>query len=270
MSARLGIVGAGSMGGAVLHGAVEAGILSPSEIVVADPNDDRRREASNLGCIVSSEAKDAFEAQQVVLAVKPQVFPTVAKGVGGLARDTIVISVMAGLHSSTIRTALGERARIVRVMPNTPCRVRAGVSAIALGAGAQPGDEALAHRILASLGEVVEVDESKMHAVTAVSGSGPAYVFLLAEAMEQAAIAEGFDRHTARTLAYGTIHGAGRLLAESPRRTTADDLRTAVTSPGGTTAAALEFLFEREFPQIVAEAILAARERGQELEAGDA
>ncbi len=140
------------------------------------------------------------------------------------------------------------------------------MTAIALGEGAQPGDELFVHDLFRAVGQVVQVDESHMHAATAVSGSGPAYVFLLAEAMEQAGTQIGLDARTARRLAYQTILGAGRLLAEDTRAS-ADALRTAVTSPGGTTAAALEVLFEKELPQIVTEAITAARDRGIELDA---
>jgi pyrroline-5-carboxylate reductase len=165
--------------------------------------------------------------------------------------------------SAAVRAALGENARVVRVMPNTPCQIGAGMSAIALGEGASPGDETLARSLFESLGKVIAVDEHLMDAVTAVSGSGPAYVFLLAEAMEQAAVKIGLTMHDARILVSQTILGSARLLSESGQ--TADELRQAVTSPGGTTAAALEVMFERELPETMSLAITAARDRGREL-----
>jgi pyrroline-5-carboxylate reductase len=149
-------------------------------------------------------------------------------------------------------------------MPNMPCQIGAGMAAIAVGEGAQPGDETLAVGIFEALGRTVIVDEAVMHAVTAVSGSGPAYVFLLAEAMEQAGVGLGLDPDTARLLVRQTILGAGKLLAESDR--TASELRVAVTSPGGTTEAALTEMLSRELPTIVQDAVTAARDRGAELE----
>ena len=170
---------------------------------------------------------------------------------------------MAGLSSASIRQGLGGLVRVIRVMPNVPCRLRVGVSAIAAGEAARPGDEAFACALFGVLGRVVIVGEPQLHAVTALSGSGPAYVFLLAEAMEQAGVQVGLERHTARLLAYQTIHGAGCMLVQPDGD--ADALRRAVTSPGGTTSAATEVMFEQELPQIVANAVLAARDRGIEL-----
>lgn len=260
------------MGSAILRGAAEAGVLDPSTVLVIEPDDGRREEARRLGCVVSAEARFAWDSPQILLAVKPQVFAKVADQMGPAPAGTsgvVVTSIMAGLSSATIRQALGGNTRIIRAMPNTPCRVKAGMTAIAMGDGARAGDEHFPLMLFASLGRVVKVEEHLLHAVTAVSGSGPAYVFLLAESMEQAGIQAGLDPHTARTLAYQTILGAGRLLTAdgdaSHGPISADALRSQVTSPGGTTAAALEVFFEAEMPQIVAEAILAARDRAVEL-----
>lgn len=247
-----------------MRGGIGAGVIDARAVLVVDPDEARRSEAAALGCRTLPAVRGEMEAEQILLAVKPQKWDEAALQIGRLARPAIVISIMAGVGSVRIRESLREHARVVRVMPNTPCRLRAGVSAMALGAGAAAGDEQFARRLLESLGRVVEVDESMLNAVTALSGSGPAYVFLLAEAMEQAGEQMGLDRRTARILAYHTILGSGRLLTECDE-VVADSLRAAVTSPGGTTAAALEVLFERELPQIVAEAIIAARDRGEEL-----
>lgn len=263
MAIKLGIIGAGNMGMAIVRGVIEAGVLPPQTIVVADLDESCRKAAAGLGCRSTADAAEMREAGQILLAVKPQGFAAVAGAIGPLQRGTVVISIMAGLGSRAIRQALGPLARVVRAMPNTPCRVGAGMTAIAPGDGAEPGDEALAVKIFAALGRTVIVHEHHMHAVTGISGSGPAYVFLLAEAMEHAAVSAGLDDVTAGLLVRQTILGAGTLLAESAEAPA--ELRAAVTSPGGTTEAALEVMMDRDWPAIVGDAIAAARDRGAEL-----
>lgn len=265
MSATLAVIGFGTMGSAIVRGACAAGALDPRTLLVIEPDEGRRAQAAALGCRAVATLLEELVAENLLLAVKPQMWLEAARDLGTLAHDTIVISIMAGILSERIREKLGHRARVIRVMPNTPCRLGEGISAMAPGAGTLAGDEAFARRIFSALGCVVDVDESMLNAVTALSGSGPAYVFLLAEAMEQAGVQMGLDWRTARALAYQTIRGAGGLLTENDE-IVADQLRSAVTSPGGTTAAALEVLFERELPQIIAEAIIVARDRGEELD----
>lgn len=265
MAVQLGVIGAGAMGGAILNGALDTGLVAPGDVIVCDAEETKLRPFEKRGCATTTDPAGATEAKHVLLAVKPQVFPEVAEPIGELKEETIVISVMAGLSSDRIRDRLGKGARVIRVMPNTPCRVNAGMSAIACGAGAKEGDDDFAILIFSALGRVVRVKEKEMHAVTAMAGSGPAYVFLLAESLEQAGRQVGLSPSTARTLAYQTVLGAGRLLTDSDDAD-ADKLRTAVTSPGGTTAAALAVMFEKELPQIVAEAVIAARDRGMELD----
>jgi pyrroline-5-carboxylate reductase len=175
----------------------------------------------------------------------------------------VIISIMAGLHTTRVRVAMGSNARVIRAMPNMPCQIGAGMTAIALGDGAKPGDEALAWSLFAALGRTVLLDESLMHAVTAVSGSGPAYIFALAEAMEQAGLATGLAPDVARVLVTQTILGAARMLSESDQ--TAAALRQAVTSPGGTTAAALQVFEQRGFNSTIVDALVAARDRGAAL-----
>ncbi|TVQ53976.1 MAG: pyrroline-5-carboxylate reductase [Phycisphaerales bacterium] len=262
----MGVIGGGNMARAIIEGAIRQEVLEPESIIVAEINESRLSEMAALGCAVTRHAGDVVDAEQIMLAIKPQVMAEVAKTIAPMPESRPVISIMAGRHSSTIRAALGEHARIVRVMPNTPCQIGAGMSVIALGEGAQPGDEALAEKLFSAIGRCLTMDESHMHAVTAVSGSGPAYLFLFAEAMEQAADQLGLPHRDGRTLVAQTLLGAARLLNESGQ--TADQLRQSVTSPGGTTAAAIEVMFEGELPQIVAEALLAARQRGEELDVG--
>lgn len=263
MGARLGIIGGGNMGRAIVAGAIQAQVLVPQDVVVAEIDAGRRAELDRLGCRTTDDPAGVLDAEQLMLAVKPQSFPEVARAVAPLPEPRVVISIMAGLGSRGIRSALGP-ARVVRVMPNTPCRIGAGMAAIALGDGAEPGDETLAIAIFEALGATALVDEAQMHVVTAVSGSGPAYVFLLAEAMQRAAEGLGLSRETAALLTSRTVAGAGRLLVESAEPPA--DLRRAVTSPGGTTAAAIELMLTRDLPQIVIDAVTAARDRGAELE----
>lgn len=270
MHYRLGVIGAGNMGFAVVHGALSQGVLRAPDVLIIEPDPARRERAAASGCAVREHIPPDFLAQceQIMLAVKPQVFPAIAKALQGAGTTSrVVISIMAGIPSDRIRAALGDWARVVRVMPNLPCMIGEGVSAISLGApgtGATEDDSALAHELFSALGAVVRVEEAQMYAVTAVSGSGPAYIYLLAEAMQQAAEQMGLAPPAARELVMRTISGAGAMLRAFPEKTAAT-LRQEVTSPGGTTAAALQVMFEKKLPEIVVEALLAARARGEEL-----
>lgn len=263
MAHRLGIIGGGHMGGAIVRGCIRAGVVQPREIIVVEIDASRRMDFEKLGCDTTSDAARVTGADQVLLAVKPQAFSEVAKSIGSLPESKIVISIMAGHSSGAIRAALGGKARIVRAMPNVACQIGTGMTAIAIGAGAQPGDESLAVSIFSALGKIVMLDESLIHAATAVSASGPAYVFLLAEAMEQAAIELGIDSDAARMMVSQTVLGAGQLLAESQQL--ASQLRQSVTSRGGTTDAAIQIFEQRRFREMVIEALQAARDRGREL-----
>lgn len=264
MARTLGIIGGGNMGSAILEGAIQRNVLTPSEVIVAELDRARRKRIQSIGCATTTDAKETLDAEQVMIAVKPQSFVELASAIAPLPRSMVVISIMAGLSSRKIRSGLGDEARVVRIMPNTPCQINEGMSALALGDGAKKGDDALARSLFEAIGRCIQVEESQMHAVTAVSGSGPAYIFLLAESMEQAALQLGLTRAQARIMVTQTVLGAARLLEDSETR--ADQLRQSVTSPGGTTAAAMEVMFERELPQIISEAIIAAKDRGEELD----
>lgn len=260
---RLAVIGAGNMGQAVIRGVIAAGLLQPRQIIIYEPEEAKLKVVAALGCRAGSLLSSAAEAGHVLLAIKPQQFPAVVAGLGRLTQPAIVISVMAGLGTDRVRAALGDHARVVRVMPNMAAQLRAGTAAVALGAGAQPGDERFVLEIFNALGTAVVVEEPLMNAVTAVSGSGPAYVFLLAEAMEQAAIKLGLPQATARALVAQTIAGAGHLLQQPGADPAA--LRQAVTSKGGTTEAALRVMLDRKLPEIIVQALTAARDRGIEL-----
>jgi pyrroline-5-carboxylate reductase len=265
--ADVALIGAGRMGGAMARGwladPARAGI---SRLHVVEPSPDPEL-ASLCSAGPATLNGDAQPVDIVVLAVKPQSLAAAAPGLAGWIRpETLVLSIMAGLTLRQIGDAL-KVGRIVRAMPNTPGAIGQGVSAFALSSACLPADQAAAERLLSPLGKVIgPVPEDRMDAVTAVSGSGPAYVFLLAEALEAAGRAAGLEPQVAAQLARGTVAGAGALLAtgEDPSA-----LRRAVTSPGGTTAAALDVLMAPGgLPDLMRKAVEAAARRGAELSRG--
>ncbi len=262
---ELGFIGAGNMAEAIARGAIAGDVVAADRMIAYDPAEARRSLFAELGIAVASSGGEvARRSGQVLLAVKPQVMPEAAGELAGaLEHDPVLISIMAGVRTAKLGAALGRAARIIRVMPNTPLMVGRGMAGVARGGHARPGDEALAMRLF-SVGrsEAIAVDEAALDAITAVSGSGPAYVFYLAEAMEAAARELGLAEH-ARRLVSQTLVGAATLLAESPDD--AATLRRKVTSPGGTTQAAIERLDAGEVSRCIVEAIRAAEKRSREL-----
>ena len=265
MGYRLAFIGAGNMAEAIVRAALQQQAVRADELILADPSEQRRQLFADLGVTVTADNGEAIApSEQVVLAVKPQTLPKVADELGAhLTADHVVISIMAGVRLAKLRQALGDHVRrLVRVMPNTPMLVGRGMSAIALGPDAQAGDDELAMMLLGAGGEAVRVDESAMDAVTAVSGSGPAYLFYLAEAMESAARELGLGDQSPKLVAQ-TLVGAAHLLQN------ADDdaatLRQRVASPGGTTEAALSHMDAHQMNQIIVNAIKAAAQRSEEL-----
>lgn len=284
---RILCIGGGNMARALIEGSRRAGILTSSDWAVAEPDEAKRRYLDSLGIVTAPVAtalpllrnRDGVAAQGsttaatreslILLAVKPQSLDEVARDAANLdLSDRIVISILAGTPSVRVRAALGGRCRIIRAMPNLPASLGQGCTAIALGEGARPGDEAFALRLFSAIGPVVErIDESLMDAFTAVAGSGPAYLFYLAEAMQRAAVSLGFDPAAADRIVRQVIAGSAALLAASPDRAPAD-LRAAVTSKGGTTEAACNSLDADEVMQAFIRALTAARDRGRALAGG--
>jgi pyrroline-5-carboxylate reductase len=258
------LVGGGRMGSAMLAGWRERG-LSPS--VLVDPSPSAAALAGPDLTVVGTpdSVPDGFVPAAVVLAVKPQNAAEVLPAHARHAGSAVFLSIMAGRTIAGMRDLLGERAAIVRAMPNTPAAVRQGITVFCPGPGVSEPQQTLCGALLEAIGEVASVtDESLLDPVTAVSGSGPAYVFLLAELMEQAAIEQGIPAPLARRLARQTVAGSGALLAASPEDAAA--LRVAVTSPGGTTQAALSVLMAPEnWPGSLHRAIAAATARSREL-----
>lgn len=271
----LAVIGGGNMARAILGGASEAGLVR-GRCVVAEPVEDKRADFE-LAVPSAAEAiawvrerEPAPGAGQVLLAVKPQMLDAVAGEIApvlaGEDPGRVVITILAGTPSAKVRAALGGTARVVRAMPNTPARIGRGITAVCLGDGARQGDDAFAKLLFAGVGRVVDLPESLLDAFTAVAGSGPAYVFYLVEAMVEAACELGFEREQATAIVRETVSGAGELMRSSPEAPRA--LRAAVTSKGGTTAAATEVLDQAGVMDHVIRAIHAARHRGTELAKG--
>ncbi len=259
------LVGCGKMGGALLSGWRERGI---STAIVVDPAPGAA-ELAAPGIKITASAQEIppdFTPAAVILAVKPQAAPQVLPAYGRFAGQAVFISIMAGKTIQSIGQMLGADAAIIRAMPNTPAAVRQGITVAVAGSLVTESQHALADTLLAATGGVAWVtEESLLDPVTAISGGGPAYVFLLTELLEKAALEQGIPPDLARLLARQTIIGSGALLAGSTDD--AANLRIAVTSPGGTTEQALAVLrADDAWPKSISAAIDAATKRSQELQ----
>jgi pyrroline-5-carboxylate reductase len=259
------LVGCGKMGGAMLSGWLERGL---SRAVVVEPFAPSAAAFEGRATVVPDAAgiPAGFAPRAVVFAIKPQEAPATLPAYARFAGDgTLFVSIMAGRSVASMRAALGAHAAVVRAMPNTPAAIRQGFTAAHAAPGVTAAQTALADALLAAVGEVAWVhEEDQINPVTAVSGGGPAYVFLLAEVMEQAAIEQGLPADLARRMARATVAGSGALLAASTQD--AAELRRAVTSPKGTTERALAVLMDpAAWPAAMSKAIQAATDRAREL-----
>ncbi len=258
----LSLIGAGKMGQAMLKGWLNSGL--PYPISVFDPNficdfDDLIHENGVL-----LNPKNPAKANIVILGIKPQTFANIVDDIEKYCdEDTLCISIMAGVSISSLSKTKAKR--IMRVMPNTPGQIGQGICGIFGNEFCSPQDWEIAKSLLSPLGAIIKVEtEGEIDAVTAVSGSGPAYVFLMAEAMADAGVKLGLDYATSLELAIATIKGAGALMMEG--KDTPENLRNAVTSPGGTTKAALDVLMnDDKFQSLMSDAISAAFKRAKEL-----
>lgn len=260
MSFDLVVIGGGNMGAALLGGMLESGVVAASDVAVVEPAARRRAELTErfTGVTVVDAVPDCAAA---VLAVKPPDIPTVAASAAehGARR---VLSVAAGVTTRTIRDAVGEDVSVLRTMPNTPALVGQGVSALSGAPGTSDDDLDWAEGILQGVGMVVRVAESQLDAVTGLTGSGPAYVFLIAEALMDAGVAAGLARATTEAMVTQLLVGSAALLAD---RGDPAALRAMVTSPGGTTAAGVNVLEQRAVRAALIDAVQAATERGRQL-----
>ncbi len=265
----IAFIGGGNMARSLIGALIRGGVAAAS-IAVAEP-DAGARDALVRDFAIDAHAATAAairDAGTIVLAVKPQVLQSVCAELGHALGDAspLIVSIAAGIRIEQIERWIGRPLPIVRAMPNTPALVGAGATGLIANVRASADDRARAEALLGAAGRTAWIErEALMDAVTALSGSGPAYFFLLVEALEDAAVAQGLPRETARMLASQTCLGAGRMLAESGEAPST--LRERVTSPGGTTAAALAAFEEGGFRELVSDAVAAATERGRELSA---
>jgi len=269
-SKKFGSIGGGVMGEALLSRLIVKEIYAAKDVLVSEPSRERRDFLTEkYGVEVTGDNKEvvANVSEAILLAVKPQVFPAVASELLSVSapEKPLIISILAGVPLSKLETAFPELP-VVRVMPNTPATVGAGMSAIAPGKYVTPAHLELAKGILQAVGEVVEVPESMMDAVTGLSGSGPGYVAVLVEALTDGGVRAGLPRAIASKLALQTVLGTAVLLQES--RMHPAELKDKVTSPGGTTIAGIAQLESAGFRSALIEAVMAASDRSRELGGG--
>jgi len=273
MAHTLLIVGGGKMGGALLGGLLSSGWVAPADVVVAETSAPRREQLAGefpgVRVVDVPEASDASDASEAgdgltgaVLAVKPDVAEGSCRVLGALG-VTRVLSIVAGMPCQRLETALGGQPSVVRAMPNTPALVRSGVTAISAGSYATSADLAWAEEVMGAVGTVVRLPERLLDPVTGLSGSGPAYFFLVAEALIESGVQMGLSREVSRTLVVQTMLGSATLLAETGEEPAV--LRAMVTSPAGTTAAGIRALESRAVRSAFMEAVAAATERSRSL-----
>lgn len=260
MAYELVVIGGGNMGAALLGGMLASEVVAPGDVGVVEPVAARREQLAEMFPGVAVVA-DVPGCRSAVIAVKPPDVASVAAAAAA-AGATRLLSVAAGVTTAAVGAAAGAGVAVVRTMPNTPALVGEGVSAIAGGAGATDADLDWAESILSGVGLVVRVSEAQLDAVTGLTGSGPAYVFLVAEALMDAGVAAGLPRATAEQMVAQLLVGSSKLLAE---RGDPAALRAMVTSPGGTTAAGVGVLEERAVRAALIGAVRAATERSREL-----
>ncbi len=264
---KLGIIGGGVMGEALLSRLVDQGLYAPSDVLVSEPQAERRSVLTQrYGVQTTHDNQLAAQAEVLLLAIKPQVFEAVTAALSGATAAapsaSLVISILAGVPLRKLEAAFPNQP-VLRAMPNTPATVGAGITAIAPGSHTQPLHLEQARRIFATVGEVVEVPESALDAVTGLSGSGPGYVALVVEALADGGVAAGLPRAIALQLAIQTVKGTAQLLQETGQHP--GQLKDQVTSPGGTTIAGIAALERAGLRSALIEAVQAAYRRSQEL-----
>ncbi|MFP5245335.1 MAG: pyrroline-5-carboxylate reductase [Thermoanaerobaculia bacterium] len=265
MTRTIGFIGAGNMAEAMIRGLLRGDDFAPGQIRASGPREERVRELrEKYGIEATGDNKHPARAEIVALSVKPQILSRVLDEVADtIAQDALVISIAAGVPVSTIQARLASGTRVIRAMPNTPALVDAGATAIAGGEHAREEDLADAKRIFDAVGVTVVLEETALDAVTGLSGSGPAYVFLILEALSDAGVKVGLSRRTAQLLAAQTVLGSAKLLLETnghPGR-----LKDMVTSPGGTAITGLHTLENGGVRTTLMNAVEAATRRSREL-----
>ena len=268
-SHTIGFIGAGNMAEALIRGLVRGNHVTPERIAASAPRRERLDQLHALYKIdVTTDNREvARRCGLVVLAVKPQIMDKVLREIGDqLKPGTLVVSIAAGVDTDTIETAVADGVRVVRAMPNTPALVGAGATAVSAGKHASETDMATARALFDAVGITVELDESHLDAVTGLSGSGPAYVFLILEALSDAGVKVGLARRNAQKLAAQTVMGSAKMLLETDEHP--GKLKDMVTSPGGTAIAGLHTLEEGGLRTTLINAVETATKRSRELGRG--
>jgi pyrroline-5-carboxylate reductase len=264
---QFGVIGAGAMGSSIVKGLISKKIFKANEILLCDLDDDKLNSLkAEFGVEVTSSYEELksliSNSALIMLAVKPQVFQKVLESLNGIKTTNPLISIAAGKTISSIKEIFPNN-EIFRVMPNTPSQISKAASAISYSDNASKENRKKVKDVFDAIGVCVEVDEKDLDAVTALSGSGPAYIFLMTEALTSAGIKLGLNTEIAETLARQTVYGAACLMIESNE--SAHALRKKVTSPNGTTQAGIENLQANDFEKTIEKALTAAKERSIEL-----
>lgn len=272
---KIGFIGAGNMGQALIKGILKKGLVKPQNIIVGDLDKDKLHVISELGVAIARDNREAIEKGDIIiLAVKPKdvegVLKEISDSLQGLFSPAsgklpkLIISIAAGITTAYIEEHLGKDIPVVRVMPNTPALIGEGMTAISRGRFAGEEEERMTEEIFQGVGKTVKVREGLMDAVTVVSGSGPAYVVTVMESLVEAGVKEGLTRDLAQELVSQTVLGAARMAVETGEELSA--LREMVTSPGGTTEAALKVFNKRKrLKNLLAKGVRAAAKRAREL-----
>ena len=265
---KIGLIGCGRMGGALIEGAIQIGVVEASNVLLHSKSAKSAASlADKCGAIVAKDNSEVVRASDLVLlSCKPYQVLDILKEVSDeLPGNTAIVSVAAGITLATMEGACPEGTRFIRTMPNTPSLIGLGATGIAKGAHATEEDLSAAKELLASVGMVIETNEKQLDAVTGLSGSGPAYVYTFIEELAAQAVKEGLSSDDALALATQTVIGAARMVEQSPMSPA--ELRNQVTSPGGTTLAGLKALSDNNFESCIAAGVHAATERSREIAA---
>jgi len=263
---RIGFIGAGQMATALGQGFVRAGFTGGANLMAADPSESARANFAQVtgGRVTADNALVAAQSDVMFLAVKPQQMALVTSGLAGkISAKTLVVSIAAGVRLSRLSGWLGESTRLVRVMPNTPCLIGQGASAYCLGDRATKADGELVGKLLGAVGSAWQVEEKLLDAVTGLSGSGPAFVYVIIEALSDAGVRVGLPRHIAAALAVQTVRGAVEMVLSTGEHPTV--LKDRVASPGGTTIAGLQVMEAGAVRATLIAAVEAATKRSVEL-----
>lgn len=269
LTEKIGVIGAGKIGSAIARGIIRAGLVNKESVMSSDVSDELRQAiARDLDIKVTPDNGALCDfAEIIILAVKPQIVDPVAREIAKkLGKSKLLVSVAAGVPLGRIETHLERGARVVRVMPNIPCVIGAGAAGFAGGGHATSADLEKVGAILNSFGIGLAVEEKYLDAVTGLSGSGPAYVFLFMEALADGGVQVGLSRDVALKLAMQTVYGAARMALEGNKHLS--ELKDEVTSPGGTTIAGLYAMEQNGFRGTVMKAVVSATRRSQELGKG--